>query len=648
MKELVNMTNNLRNGNTKLNKTSNKFWCNRPKLSPKSLVLSPLIALLLLLAFPVVAAAHPLGNFTVNAYSRLEISATGLNIHYVLDMAEIPAFQEKDGIDTNRDGQISETERNTYMERKVKEIQANLILELDGTRANLKIVAQDLSFPAGQGGLQTLRLTANFETPALNANVTTLNYRDTNFNDRLGWREIVVRNGNGVALQQSSVPSTDKSNELRTYPEDMLASPLALTSARASFKLDPSVRVAGTPAAQITTDTAKSQDAFASLINGELTLPVIALALLLAMALGAVHALSPGHGKTVVAAYLVGTRGTPRHAVFLGLTVTVTHTIGVFTLGLITLFASQFILPEKLYPWLGLASGLIVVIMGLSMTYSRLRKQWSVTNQPDHSHDQPHSEHSHDHDDHAHNHSDHTHNHDGHSHDHHSHDRAHEPATDHQPLTPVFRPTTNDQRPLTAIGAADGAAIMERTALVVEADHIHDQAHLEHSHDHSDHSHDHDHDDHHSNDHHDHSHDDHHSHDHDHTPITAYSHSHGGKVHSHLPPGADGTEVTWKRLLMFGISAGLLPCPSALIVMLSAIALGRVAFGLVLIVFFSFGLAATLTAIGLMLIYARNWLARSKIKPNGRFLRIVPVVSAFVIVIIGLAISYEAILQIGR
>src|SRR5206468_5348409 len=112
---------------------------------------------------------------------------------------------------------------------------------------------------------------------------------------------------------------------------------------------------------------------FASLIvHDHLSTGFVLLSLLIAMFWGAAHALSPGHGKSIVAAYLVGSRGTARHAVFLGMTVTVTHTIGVFVLGLITLFASQFILPEKLYPWLGLLSGLLVVGMGISLFRSRL------------------------------------------------------------------------------------------------------------------------------------------------------------------------------------------------------------------------------------------------------------------------------------
>lgn len=123
-----------------------------------------------------------------------------------------------------------------------------------------------------------------------------------------------------------------------------------------------------------------------------------------------------------------------------------------------------------------------------------------------------------------------------------------------------------------------------------------------------------------------------HDHDHDHT-------------HSHMPPGADGGAVSWRSLLALGVSGGLLPCPSALVVMLSAIALGRVGFGLVLIVAFSLGLASVLTAIGMLLVYAHRLFER--LPTQGRLLRIVPFVSALVITLLGVAITMQALFQTG-
>jgi len=529
------------------------------------------------------ASAHPLGNFTVNRYSRIEIGSAGLNIHYVLDMAEIPTFQEKDLIDTNHDGQISDSERLAYLDRKATEIQAGLTINMNGKSVTTKIATKDLTFLAGQGGLQTMRLTALFQSEVLSTDAATLSYRDDNFNERLGWREIVVRNATGVALSQSSAPSTDQSNELRTYPTDLLASPLNVNAAQVSFKLDPTVVVNNQSSANIAQITAKTDDPFASLLNTkDVTLPVFLGLLAAAFGLGAVHALSPGHGKTVVAAYLVGTRGTPRHAIFLGATVTVTHTLGVFGLGLITLFASQFILPEKLYPWLGFASGVIVVLMGLALFRTRLRYAFVGKTAPALAPADSQENHSHNHDEHSHE----THFHSEHTHDHeHNNEHAHS----HEP---------------------------------------HDYAHADHDPDHDlQHSHSHE--------------------QHDHEHIDDHVHSHGGVAHSHLPPGTDGTAVTWKRLLMFGISAGLLPCPSALVVMLSSIALGQTAFGLLLIVLFSLGLATTLTGMGLAFIYARKLMTRLNLSSSSRIVRILPVASALVITLVGAALVIEGLNQAG-
>lgn len=259
---------------------------------------------------------------------------------------------------------------------------------------------------------------------------------------------------------------------------------------------------------------------------------------------GAMHTLSPGHGKTVVGAYLVGAHATPKHALFLGLTTTIAHTAGVFALGLVTLFASNFIVPQ-LYPWLSFLSGLMVVSIGLNLfirrvgTTQKLRKSLTGHDRPNHPSNQGHS-HRHPHD--AHNHS----------------------------------PT-------------------------------------------------------------------HHGHDHSHP-----GHSHGN--HSHLPLGTDGP-VTWRGLLALGISGGILPCPSAMVVLLSAISLGRIGFGLVLVLAFSLGLAGVLTGLGLLLIYAKqlfermptnNWLI--KVSP---VMKVLPTVSALFIALIGLAIMTQALIQIG-
>jgi ABC-type nickel/cobalt efflux system permease component RcnA len=126
-------------------------------------------------------------------------------------------------------------------------------------------------------------------------------------------------------------------------------------------------------------------------------------------------------------------------------------------------------------------------------------------------------------------------------------------------------------------------------------------------------------------------------------------------VHSHLPPGADGSPLTWRSLLALGISGGLLPCPSALVVMLSAIALQRIGFGLLLIMVFSMGLAAVLTTVGVLFVHAGRLMERFQFGHRAGFgaglgagvLRLAPVASALFISAAGLAITYGALVQAG-
>ena len=333
--------------------------------------LAALGALFLLLGLPVVASAHPLGNFSTNRYSRLEVGPDGLRVHYILDLAEIPTFQEIQAvIDTDRDGQASEAEASAYAARKADDLRGNLRLTVNGAPVALATQDTRLAFLDGQGGLKTLRLTVTYSAPLISDGA--LVYRDDNYPDRMGWKEIVAQAATGAELQSASVPVQDVSHELQSYPDDMLTSPLDVREARLTFALG--AGKAGTAGVPRAVPVPKPQDALAELVGRrELSAPVILLSLAVALMLGAIHALSPGHGKTMVAAYLVGSRGTWRHAIFLGATVTLTHTSGVFALGLITLYAQRYILPEQLYPWLSLISGLLVVGIGVSLVATRLR-----------------------------------------------------------------------------------------------------------------------------------------------------------------------------------------------------------------------------------------------------------------------------------
>jgi nickel/cobalt exporter len=303
-------------------------------------------------------------------------------------------------------------------------------------------------------------------------------------------------------------------------------------------------------------------DSFASLMTLEhLTRARMGWLLLLAAGLGGLHALSPGHGKTLVAAYLVGSRGTAWHALALGMIVTCTHTAGVFALGLVTLFASHYLLPETLYPWLTAVSGLVIAQIGLLRLFGRGGLHPHVHG----------DEHLHEHE----------------------HGMVHSHADVHQ------------DRPAHAH---------------VHGGHVHAHAHVETGHSHPSLSQD-----------------EHQHHEHE--------HAHGHHHHHHLPMA--GEAITWRSLLALGVSGGLVPCPSALVVLLSAIALHRIGFGLALIVAFSAGLAVVLTAIGIAMVCARDFLSNRFALPPW-LLGLVPRVGAALITVIGLAIALPAVLLLAR
>jgi ABC-type nickel/cobalt efflux system permease component RcnA len=500
------------------------------KLRPFTLITIILIALHVLAP---VAAAHPLGNFTINHYAGLRVSREAITIDYVLDMAEIPTFQEISAFDANRNGLADADETARYHLAQCEAIRTDLDLRLNHQPVALSLESSALEFPPGAGGLPTLRLTCAFQAAIVSvAENMQVEFENHVYAERLGWREIVVTSegvsleGDLAALRQSV------SQRLTVYPNDLLSSPL--NQREVSFNLMP-MDVPDQLSAQLTSAQSNRpfeqqpnlppvdrNDGFTRLITAENLSPLtLLIALAISFGWGAAHALTPGHGKTIVAAYLVGSRGTTRHAFFLGLTTTVTHTAGVFILGFLTLFASRFILPEQLYPWLGVASGLLVVSIGFSLFKGRLRQLVGLSD-PDHHHEQ---------------------------------------------------------------------------------DHLHDQHHF-------------------------------------------HDHSHGyGHTHNHLPPGPAGSPVTWRNLLALGVSGGLIPCPSALVVMLSAIALQRIGFGLLLIVAFSLGLASVLTTIGVLWVHAGRLFGRIPARRN--LIQILPALSALFITVIGLGIALQALTQTG-
>lgn len=521
-----------------------------------------LTSLLLVIALPDVVQAHPLGNFSINHFARLEVGDGQVRVRYVVDMAEIPAFQEMQALGDGASGPPSTAALDAYVRRAAAEYADGLVLLIDGARVPLKPVAQTYETQPGAGNLQTLRVECDYVgalTGTESGAARRLRFENTNHRDRAGWREIVVVALPGVSVFDSSAYANGLTDELHAYPEDRLFAPLDERTARLSFTRGQSPAGSSPLLTREGRPFVQTRDRFAELITvTELTPMVALLGLLVAAALGAIHALSPGHGKAVVGAYLIGSRGTPRHAVFLGLTVTVTHTISVFALGLVTLFASQYVMPERLFPVLGFISGAIVLVVGLGLFIRRLR----VALVP--------AAHA----------ATHHHVHDAHDHQH-EHEHDHEHSHTHEHPHPHGYAHSHDEASVAAQAGADGV-----------------------------------------------------------------THSHGGSVHTHLPPGARGERVTWRSLLALGISGGLLPCPSALVVMLSAIAMHRVGYGLILVVAFSFGLACTLTCVGLAFVYAGR-LMKGRVQQAGRFLRWLPAASALVIACLGAVICYRALVEAG-
>ena len=464
-------------------------------------LLLALVALAVLMA-PAAALAHPLGNFTVNRYSRVQPSGDRVYVLYVLDMAEIPSFRERNNA----------ADPDAYAASTAKRIARGAELTVAGERLALEPVAQEIAFPAGSGGLRTTRLQIVLRSPRIEADgPLSLQYRDTNYAGRIGWREIVLRGAGGASVVSSSVPGRSISSELLAYPKSLLSTPPDVTSASARF--EPGAGDGPVPELLSSGDLGEraaigqsADGGFASLIAEEdLTAGFILVSLLVALFWGAAHAFSPGHGKAIVAGYLIGTRGRPRDAFILGLIVTATHTAGVFALGGVTLLLSAFIVPEQLYPWLNLVSALLVVGVGLAILRWRIRS-W-------------------------------------------------------------------------------------RSGEALGGDHGHG-----------------------------------HSHDRD-------GHSHG---HSHDHGGADR-----RGLVGIGISAGIIPCPTALVVLLAAISLQRVGYGLVLIVAFSVGLAAAVTGIGLVAVTARRRFSRMSF--DGSLIRALPAVSAVAVLGLGVVMTVRAL-----
>ena len=536
--------------------------------------LSAFFIALLSLGFARLAFAHPMGNFSVNHYSKIEVLGDRIAVHYLIDLAEIPTFQELQ--QGNITAAVNDPVVLRFIAARGEELGRGLSLAANGRSLSLRLISSGVIFPPGAGGLPTMKMGFAYEAMLptdVDRSRLNIHYADSNYEGHSGWKEIVAI-ANAGKLLSTSVPVTDRSAELSNYPTDLLNSPpqdlaaslkASLPLALMAKSLAPALAVsesmprragvpvknvaaaqlhansaaqfnrsgaAAAPAAQSVHSAAPGLSAqpevklesnrqqtprskFTELIaEQQLSLWFLFTAAIIAVGLGALHALEPGHGKTIVAAYLVGTRGTARHAVLLGLIVTTAHTAGVCALGLVTLYASRYIVPEQLYPWLGALSGFTIAVLGCYLLLRRL-----TGTATDHTHAS------------------------GRSHDH----------------WPFSKRATDE-------------AAEERQ----------------------------------------------------------------------LPEGVERKSVGLAQLFTLGITGGIIPCPAALVVLLSAVALHRIALGLFLIVAFSCGLAAVLIAFGMLMVYAGRFMARFRMDgPLTK--RWLPAASAAFITVLGFTLAVQSL-----
>ena len=328
-----------------------------------------------LLACAMTAGAHPMGNFSVNHYARIQPQAQGVELVYVLDLAEIPTFELLQKWSLTGESLHAEIERQARAQARGWMHQ--LVITVNGRSVEPRLQSTEVAMADGTGGMRVMRVNMRLRLPVAAGR---LEYEDRNYPERAGWKEIVIAAGDGAALEKTTQPDLDRSRALTAYPQDPTVAPpqdlrasLEWTVAAPSAIQQKKPKIVPAPAAKPQTSMAVSPpvpaqpsapgtvvrgDFLSQLLNKrEIGWGMALAGLAVAFCLGAIHALSPGHGKTIVAAYLVGTRGTFKHAIFLGGMVTFTHTVSVFFLGFVTLFLSQYVLPEKIYPCWGRSRG---------------------------------------------------------------------------------------------------------------------------------------------------------------------------------------------------------------------------------------------------------------------------------------------------
>ena len=490
-------------------------------------------ALLFVPASPPQAQAHPLGNFTVNHYDGLTLYPDRIEVLSILDSAEIPTVQQRRTTDTDGDGAVSVSEGAAHAAAQCAAMLPATRLAVDGVAVPLAVGSSTAEYPISTQGLPITRVTCELVASADLSGGATVVFTDTFAADRIGWREITAT-ADGLRIDASDVAGQSVSDELRSYPADLLSSPRDERSA--TITVVPGSGSAASPLVALPAtgvgwfdSFAQGMERFVSGLAGsrELSPAVAGLAITMSLVLGASHAALPGHGKTVMAAYLAGKQGTRRDAVVVGATVTITHTAGVLVFGVLISLVATFS-PVDALRWLGVVSGLLVAAVGVML----LR-------------------------------------------------------------TAVVR-----RRELAALPAAQRTGVLVGAAIGPGA--------------------------------------------------VAHGHGHGGHGHGHGGHGAEPDRWSRTSLIGMGMAGGLVPSPTALVVLLVAVDAQRPWFGIVLVACYALGMAGTLTAAGLLLVSVRDRLARMERTRAwrdraGRLLAVLPVATALLVLAVGIGLALRSL-----
>lgn len=339
---------------------------------------------------PAPAGAHPLDE--AMQFSTLTLDKDQITIEIEIMVGPLLVDRIDDAVDTDHDGQFSAAEQQAWGQQLTHHVS----LRVDDRAIPLRLLyvrvptfralinGQECVFVRYQANLgavsdppdSTHRVTyVNNYMEKLSFYATSVLIRDGVDMDIWGWRDDGSVYHFNYRLTNAPTP-TPTLSLTATSPSSTptSTSPLATTARPTRSASTPAPPAPGSDGSNaITRPEVRDRPLENLLRTSNPSFGFLALALGFSVVMGGLHALTPGHGKAIVAAYLVSARGTWRHATLLGSVVTATHTASVIVLGLLMLLATQIVLPERVIPWLEIASGLLIVGLGISLFWQRWR-----------------------------------------------------------------------------------------------------------------------------------------------------------------------------------------------------------------------------------------------------------------------------------